>query len=302
MRYAHDVRSELPSLTALQAFEATLRHRSFSRAAEELFRTQGAISRQVAQLERDLGVELFRREHPRIHPTAAAERFGTKLRALLDRLEALTLEVRSASATGGVLELAVLPTFGTRWLIPRLADFRRAHPDVALELTTRLGVFDFEVELFDAAIHYGEPLWPGAELVPLMKEEVVVVASPALLAASKPAEPSELTQQPLLQLSSRPGAWGEWFASVGVPARSVRGAARFEHHLMIIQAAVAGLGFALLPTFLVKPELESGALVEPFPGRRVLTPKAYYLAYPPRSAGLPALEALRTWLLGALAG
>lgn len=295
------MRHDLPSLTALQAFEATLRHRSFSRAAEELFRTQGAISRQVAQLESDLGVELFRREHPRIVPTAAAERFGTRLRALLDRLEALTLEVRSATATGGVLELAVLPTLGTRWLIPRLARFRERHPDVALQLTTRLAVFDFEVELLDAAIHYGDAVWPGAELVPLMEEEVVVVASPALARAAALASPAELAAQPLLELVSRPGAWAEWFAGAGVAPRALRGAARFEHHLMIIQAALAGLGFALLPTFLVRPELERGELVEPLPGRRFKTQKSYFLAFPAKNRELPALRAFAGWLREELA-
>jgi LysR family glycine cleavage system transcriptional activator len=301
MRYAHDVRPELPSLIALQAFEATLRHRSFSRAAEELFRTQGAVSRQVAQLEQQLGVELFRREHPRIHPTAAAERIAAKLRALLDRLAALTLEMRSASATGGVLELAILPTFGTRWLIPRLAGFRAQHPDVALQLSTRLAAVGFEVELLDAAIHHGDAHWPGAELEPLMREEVTVVAAPALARAARLAEPGELGAQPLLQLQSRLGAWEEWFASAGVAPRAVRSAARFEHHLMVIQAAIAGLGFALLPTFLVRPELERGELLEPFPGRRFVTRKAYYLAYPPQNRALPALRAFAGWLAAELA-
>jgi LysR family glycine cleavage system transcriptional activator len=296
MRYAHDVRPELPSLTALQAFEAALRHRSFSRAAEELYRTQGAVSRQVQQLERELGVELFRREHPRIVPTAAAERFGTRLRALLDRLEALTLEVRSATATGGVLELAILPTFGTRWLIPRLASFRERHPDVALQLSTRLTLFDFEVELLDAAIHYGDATWPGAELEPLFQEEVTVVAAPAVARTTALTDPADLATQPLLQLQSRPAAWDEWFTSAGVAPRALRSAARFEHHLMIIQAAIAGLGFALLPTFLVRPELERGELVEPFPALRFVGPKAYYLAFPPRNRDLPALRAFASWL------
>lgn len=295
------MRPELPSLTALQAFESALRHQSFSRAAEELHRTQGAVSRQVALLEQQLGVELFRREHPRVRPTPTAERFGAKLRPLLDRLEALTFETRSASDTGGVLELAILPTLGTRWLIPRLPDFRRAHPDVTLQLTTRLGVFDFEVELLDAAIHYGDARWPGASLEPLMKEEVTIVASPELARETELAAPADLAAQPLLQLQSRLGAWPEWFRALGVEVRTVRSAARFEHHLMVIQAAIAGLGFALLPTFLVRPELERGELVEPFPARRVLTPQAYYLAWPARSDGLPALDAFRSWMKAELA-
>jgi LysR family glycine cleavage system transcriptional activator len=290
------MRPELPSLTALQAFEAALRHQSFTRAAEELGRTQGAVSRQVALLEAQLGVALFHREHPRVRPTRAAERFGLKLRALLDRLSALLLEMQAHTATGGVLHLAILPTLGTRWLIPRIKAFYRRHPDVSLQLTTRLGVFDFEVELLDAAIHYGEAVWPGARLEHLMDEEVAVVAGAELLASARLDRPQDLAAMPLLQLQSRLGAWDEWFAAVGAPGLRYQSAARFEHHLMVIQAAIAGLGVALLPSFLVREELASGALVEPFPQLRARTRRAYWLAYPERSLELPALTALRDWL------
>jgi LysR family glycine cleavage system transcriptional activator len=295
------MRPELPSLTALQAFEAVLRHRSFSRAAVELGRTQGAVSRQVALLEQQLGVQLFFREHPRVRPTRAAERFGAKLGAVLDRLAAILLEMQAHTETGGVLNLAILPTLGTRWLIPRIPDFYRRHPDVALQLTTRLGVFDFDVELFDAAIHYGEALWPGARLEHLMDEEVVVVASPELLINAHLQKPADLAGQPLLQLQSRLGAWDEWFEARGAPGLRYKSAARFEHHLMVIQAALAGLGVALLPSFLVREELTNGTLVEPFPQARAITRRAYWLAYPERSLELPALTALLQWLRQRLA-
>ncbi len=290
------MRPELPSLIALQALDAALRHENFSRAAAELHRTQGAISRQVAALEDQLGVLLFHRDHPRVVPTPTARRYGTQVRAILDRLAAATLEAKSGASHGGVLHLAILPTFGTRWLIPRIPDFYAAHPDVGLELTSRIGLFDFEVELLDAAIHYGEGLWPGARVAKLLDEEVAVVCSPDLAAGAPLETIDDLAATPLLQLQSRPNAWRAWFEAKGKGSPAARAGAVFEHHLMVVQAAVASLGVALVPTFLVVEELASGTLIEPLAEGRAKTDSAYWLAYPERSATLPALRALRTWL------
>lgn len=315
------MRQELPSLAALQAFEAALRHRSFTRAAHELARTQGAISRQVAGLEAELGLRLFHREHPRVRPTPAAEVLGTKVRAILDRLAAVVLEARSAAEGGGVLNLAILPTFGTQWLIPRVRSFYSAHPGVLVHFATRLRPFDFDGgeplggarpgdapggeggEHFDAAIHHGEPDWPGAHLEHLMDEQVIVVCAPELQAELGPpgrARPEDLFGRTLLQLQSRPGAWPEWLEAQGVTDEvglaAARRGPRFENHLMVIQAALAGLGVALLPTFLVQTELAEGRLATPFPDRVAGTPRSYWLVYPERSAELPALVAFRAWL------
>ena len=288
---------ELPSLTALQAFEAALRHQSFTRAAAELHRTQGAVSRQVLLLEEQLGVSLFHREHPRVRPTPAAEVFGAKVRVILDRLAAVVLEAQASKGEGGVLNLAILPTFGTQWLIPRIASFNKANPGVSVNFTTRIHAFDFEGEELDAAIHHGEADWPGARLEHLLDEDVVVVCSPELLRTAAIEEPADLKGRTLLQLESRLGSWNEWFAAMNVDGVDGRRGPRFEHHLMVIQAAIAGLGIALLPSFLVQKELASESLVTPFPGQVVKTRKAYWLAYPERSLELPALRAFRDWLV-----
>ena len=288
--------SELPSLATLLAFEAAWRHQSFTRAAEELGRTQGAVSRQVANLERDLGLELFVREHPNVRPTRAGEVFARKVGGVIDRLQAAVVEVRAFGGQGGVLNLAILPTFGTRWLIPRIARFYAAHPDVSVNFTTRLVPFDFDADDLDAAIHYGLRTWPRCVLDPLMGEEVQVVCSPELASRGPLAMPADLAGHTMLQLSSRLGAWQEWLDSVGVAGIDGRRGPRFEHHLMIIQAATAGLGVALLPSFLVRKELETGQLVEPFPGTTLSTSRSYWLAYPERSRKLPALRAFRRWL------
>ena len=287
---------ELPSLTALQAFEAALRHQSFTRAARELHVTQGAVSRQVAQLEGQLGVSLFHREHPRVRPTRAAEAYGAKLRVLLDRLAAITLELQTSGGEGGLLSLSILPTFGTTWLIPRMPAFFAAHPLVQINFTTSLQAFDFESEEVDAAIHYGEGVWPGARVEPLMEERVTVVCHPDLAAREKLRGAKDLADQTLLQLTSRPGAWEDWFAQNDVSDLAGRRGPRFEQHLMVLQAARAGLGIALLPSFLAAKPLNNGELVEPFPQTTRVSANAYWLVYPERSLELASLHAFRKWL------
>ncbi len=288
---------ELPSLTALQAFEAAVRHRSFSRAAAELHVTQGAVSRQIAGLEAKLGVTLFHREGPRVRPTRAAAEHATKLRALLDRLSAWTLGLQQADAGGGVLQLAVIPTFGTRWLIPRLERFSARHPGVALALNSRIHPFDFELEELDAAIYHGEGSFPGANVEHLLDEAVQVVASPAWKERHRPQSPADLKSLTLLRLQSSRRAWNEWFLAVGAGPESTALGPRFEHHLMILQAARASLGCALIPTILVQEELESGALEPVFPDLEpVVTSRPYWLVYPDRSRDLPTLRAFRAWL------
>lgn len=285
---------DLPSMTALLAFEASLRHLSFTRAGEELGRTQGAISRQVAALEKELRTRLFIRDHAKLRPTPAARAYGAQIGGLLARLEGLSNEMRESGEVGGVLHLAILPTFGTRWLIPRMPSFGQAHPEVSIHLTTEIGVFDFDTVGLDAAIHHGAPHWPGAVLEPLMQEEIIVVCTPAIAAGLR--EPSDLLQERLLRVASRPGAWASWFETKDVRGARWPEGPLFESHLMSIQAAVAGLGVAQLPSFLVQDELRRGELVEPFPHQEIAGELSYYLAYPAWNRELPSLKAFRTWL------
>lgn len=286
--------AELPSLTALTAFDATIRLGSFTAAAKALGRTQGAVSRQVALLETQLGAQLFHREHPRVRPTRAAEVFGTRVHRILERLRVAVADVREESAIGGVLHLALLPTFGTTWLIPRLPTFLREHPDVSVELTTSLKTFHFDDGDLDAAIHYGEGTWPGARAERLMREQVTVCCTPAL--ARRVQAPSDLADLTLLQIVSRPRAWDQWLAARGVEGIEGRRGPRFEHHMMVVEAARAGLGFALLPDFVAEAPLASGELVEVFGPTRFATDRSYWLVYPDRSLELGSLLAFRAWL------
>jgi DNA-binding transcriptional LysR family regulator len=287
----------LPSTAALQAFESAAAHGSITAAARELHLTQGAVSRQIQALEEHLGADLFHRERQRIRLTAAGEHYLQHLRAAFDRLETAALELRTLRRGGGVLQLAILPTYGTRWLIPRFPSFAEANPDVQVHFTTRLQAFDFAAEDLDAAIHHGVEHWPGARLDKLMDEDVVLVCSPSYRRRLGLETPADLRRATMLQMATRPMAFPEWLAKKGVTGVDGRRGPRFEHHQMVLQAAIAGLGVAVLPTFACDEELAAGRVVEAFAATREPTGKAYWLAYPEARAELPALQAFRRWLL-----
>lgn len=297
MRYPHDVSRSLPTTASLEAFESAAFHLSFTAAARELHVTQGAISRQVQALEAHLGIPLFVRERQRIALATAGEHYLQHVRSAFDRLEAAALELRTLARGGGVLQLGILPTYGTRWLIPRFPSFVQAHPDIQVHFTTKLQPFDFASEDLDAAIHYGDPHWPGARLDALMDEDVVLVCSAAYKKKQGLKVPADLRRATLLQMSTRPQAFEDWLAKKGVAGIDGRRGPRFEHHQMVLQAALAGLGVAVLPAFVCDDELTTGRVVEPFPDTRLPTGKGYWLAYPERRANWPALVAFRTWLL-----
>ncbi len=292
-----NVSRSLPGTQALQAFESAAWHGSITAAARELHLTQGAISRQIQALEQHLGVALFHRERQRIRLTAPGEHYLQHVRSAFDRLEAAALELRTLQRGGGVLQLAILPTYGTRWLIPAFPSFANAHPDVQVHFTTRLQPFDFASEDLDAAIHYGEAHWPEARLDALMDEHVVAVCSPAYRDRIGLREAADLRRATLLQIATRPQGFEEWLRSNGIPGIDGRRGPRFEHHQMVLQAAIAGLGVALLPTFACDAELADGRVVEAIAGTKTATGKGYWLVYPERRASLPALQAFRSWLL-----
>jgi LysR family glycine cleavage system transcriptional activator len=281
----------------LQAFESAAFHGSITAAARELHLTQGAISRQIQALEEHLGVDLFARERQRIRLTATGEHYLQHVRSAFDRLEAAALELRTLQRGGGVLNLAILPTYGTKWLIPRFPSFAQSHPDVQVNFTTKLQPFDFASEDLDAAIHHGDAHWPGARLDALMDEDVVLVCSPGYRKRTRLHAPKDLARATLLQMTTRPNAFDDWLGAKHVAGVDGRRGPRFEHHQMVLQAAIAGLGVAVLPAFLCADELASGAIVEAFADTRVPTGKGYWLVYPERRRELPALVAFRAWLL-----
>lgn len=288
----------LPSLNALRTFEAVSRHNSFTRAAEELNVTQSAASRLVRSLEDYLQVPLFARHSRRIELTDEGRFYSRLVRDALDLIEAGTVELVSSSQGKGTLSIGMLPTFGTRWLLPRLPSFQEQHPEIALNVISSDGELDFTKERIDVAIRFGHGNWPDAIIDPLMGEEIIVVCSPKLMQGPHPLTSYDaLRFHPLIQHSTRPHSWDHWFRSVGTPRDYLRWGPSFEHFFMITQAAIAGLGVALLPSFLVEDELRNGALHQPFPVR-IAGPGAYYLVTSAAKAELRRVKLFRSWMLG----
>jgi len=291
------MRRHTPPTAALQAFEACARHLSVSRAAEELHLTQSAVSRQLAGLEALLGVRLFLRVRQRLVLTAAAAAYAPQLRAALARIEAATLEVMAHQGAGGTLTLSVQPTFGTRWLMPRLPRFLAAHRRIVVNFrnyTTRPTPLDFAAEDVDAAIMLEEPPQPGIATHRLVADRRVPVCAPAL--AETLARPEDLIGQTLLQHSTRPRGWADWFAMVGLDGVDAFRGPRFHHHAMVAEAAAQGMGVALMPRFMVAEDIARGRLAMPF-DQALDSGEHFALAYPADAADLPALRAFRDWVL-----
>lgn len=283
-------RSQMPDLAALQAFEAAARHGSFTRAAIELDLTQSAVSRQIKDLEAQLGIALFERIRQRIVLSAAGQRLRPEIEALLAGVAHLTLRAASGRDVTGHLALATLPTFGSRWLMPRLPGFLAAHPGLQVSVTSRQGAFDLGAEGVDLAIHYGKPAWPGASCTYLCAETVLAVAAPGVAPGN--ALPDDL---PLLHLDSRPMLWPEWLGAQGQPvARGFQGH-RFDQFSLLIEAALAGMGAALLPSYLIERELRAGDL-RPLPGGALTTDAAYWIVIPDARASDPVALAFRDWI------
>jgi LysR family transcriptional regulator, glycine cleavage system transcriptional activator len=295
----HYHRRSMPSISELAAFECAARHLSFTRAAEELHLTQGAISRQIINLEEALGVRLFQRVRRSIVLTDMGRAYERDVRRILLDLAGSTDRIRAIGSSPS-LSLAVLPTFATRWLMPRVSRFIRAHPGVMPHFHVRLVPFDFEVESFDAAIHFGDGVWPGAEAHFLCREQIVVVASPAFIEHHGLMAPEDLIRVTRLHQTTRPDAWAQWFQHQGLVLDEVQRGPRLEQFGMIAEAAVGGLGAALVPRFLVEQELADGRL-ETLAGLPLASTSAYWLIVPDRKRDDTLVISFRDWLLQEIA-
>ncbi|MCQ1855351.1 LysR family transcriptional regulator [Neorhizobium galegae] len=284
----------LPSFSLLSAFEAAARTGSVTAAANELGLTQSAVSRQISALEKQLGVALFLRERQTIRLTLAGDGYAREVREALRRISHASLNLR-ANPSGGTLNLAILPFFGTRWLTPRIGRFLDAHPGMVVNLITRLEPFDFRFDTLDAAIHFGAARWPGAALTFLMDEEVLPACSPEFKMRHNLQTPADVLRAPQLHLNTRPDAWELWFSKNRITFDALHGML-FDQFITMVEAATAGLGAALLPRFLIGRELEQGLLVPAVEAERMETGQ-YHLAYPPDRATYPPLAAFREWII-----
>ena len=287
----------LPSLTALSAFESAARTGSITAAARELNLSQGAISRQISALERQLEVTMFHREHQRLRLTPAGHAYAHEIREGLKRIGTASMSLR-ANPAGGSLSLSVPPAFAAKWLVPALPRFQRQHPGVALNLLTHATKVAFESGGVDAAIHFGEQGWPEVEHLDLFSHAVIPVGSRAITERFVFREPADLRKAPLLHLTRWPDGWEQWLAHHGAPAGKVHGML-FDQLMTLAAACCAGLGLALLPPRLFGEELARGELVPalnlPFEARL-----RYRLLWPADRTGYPPLSAFRDWLGGEL--
>jgi DNA-binding transcriptional LysR family regulator len=290
------MRRKIPSTAALVAFEAAARHESFTRAAEELALTQSAICRQIGGLEAFLGLELFRRSRRGVKLTEAGQSYARRVSVQLDAVERDTLSVMGQQGAM-TIELALVPTFGTQWLLPRLRRFQALHPEITVNLTNRTRPFLFADTDFDAAIYFGDGDWSGTSAYALMPEHSAPVCSPALLGKTGQPSAQAIAGMPLLQQTTRPYAWRQWFDSLGMKVPRDMTGPRLELFSMLAQAAEHGMGVALIPPFLIQRELAEERLVIAHPHVYRREGQAYHLMIPERRVESAAMNAFRDWLL-----
>jgi len=285
-----------PSMSLLLVFEAAARYESYTRAAEELALSQSAISRQIQTLEDQLGITLFRREGRAVRLTDVGRRYALEMSAALGRIRSATLQAMSYQSGTGSLRLATLPTFGSKWLLPRLHLFYGEHPGVNVHIHSRIGTIDFDAGEIDAAItvNVGPPA--GVISHHLQNEWLVAIAGSAQLGRKKRLEPAWVKSQPLLMIASNPQAWAKWFSEHALEHRHMRMGPSFELTSHLIQAVMAGIGVGLVPQALVEDEIKRGDVVAL--GEPMLSERSYYLVNPERNETLPSLRAFREWLLG----
>ncbi len=288
-------RRRIPSNSALMAFEAAARHGSFARAADELALTEGAISRQIGRLEAFLGVALFERVGNRVRVVPNGARYAAQVREVLDRLERDSQYLMGQAGDGGSIDIAVTPTFATRWLIPRLGGFQAEHPNITVHLADRAEPFVLAGSGFDAAIHFEHPAWAGMHTYRLCEEVLVPVCRPSLLAGGHPD--ALLGTLPRLHKRQTPDAWSAYVQETGLPVDNPAVGARHDLYSMLIAAALAGLGVALVPRLYVEAEIAQGLLAAPWPdGRGVV--KRFCLVVPEAlELGDGPLRTFARWVL-----
>ena len=289
------MRPRLPSLNALKAFEAAARHESFTRAAEELCVTQGAVSHQVKALEAELAIKLFNRERQRLLITEAGRDYLNVVRDALDRIAIGTERLVQRQSTG-VLTVSTSPDFAAKWLVHRLGHFAEAHAGIDLRVSATLHHVDFAREEVDLAVRHGDGNWPGLDTVRLSAEQLFAVCSPKLLSGRRrPDKVYDLLKLPLIHLDSR-ADWANWLRGAGVDDSAVIHGPVLNRASMVIDAAINGQGVALARTTLAAWDLINGRLVRPFPESLRLS-KTYWIVCPKATASLPKIVTFRDWLL-----
>ncbi|MDP3340292.1 transcriptional regulator GcvA [Frigidibacter sp.] len=285
----------LPSLNALRAFEAAARHGSMSRAADELHVTAGAVSQQIRELERDLGVPLFHRKPRQISLTDTGAQLFPALRSAFRILRDASDKARARPGTA-VLTVSCTSGFASQWLLPRLSNFERLHPGIDLRISASNRVLDFQQDRIDLAVRHGLGRWPGLSAERLLDDELTPVCSPGYIRVHGPfAGSGDLSRATLLHDEHRHD-WALWLVAAGAPGVDAAVGPVFVDGTGAIEAAKAGQGMGLVRRSMVAQDLAEGRLAAPF-GQSLKSDLAYYLAYPPEALDKAHVAAFRGWLL-----
>lgn len=304
------MRRNIPSLQSLICFESAAKHASYTHASQELFITQSAVSRQIQQLEEYLGVMLFSRTRHGVDLTEAGKQYAKSIKPFLQGIEKSTSDIMMHKGLGGTLKLGVVPTFATRWLLPKLHKLNAQHPEITVHLETSTKPFLFNENVFNAAIFAGTQQqiehWPGIQAHYLMDEEVVPVCSPKLIESNFPLaemtddhsfnlSDEELLQLPLLQQTTRPSIWQEWFQAHQLQHPKPFDGQRHELFSMLSVAASHGMGMALIPQMLIEAELRKKELVIAS-NKKLHGSRKYYLVHS-RQDSSPQIQKFVDWVL-----
>ncbi len=284
----------LPPLNALKAFEAAARSESFTRAAEELGVTQGAVSHQVKALEATLGIKLFNRERQRLVITEAGREYLSVVRDAFDRI-AVGTERLVQRQSSGILTVSTSPDFAAKWLVHRLGRFAESHPEIDLRVSATADHVDFAREDVDLAVRHGDGNWAGLHVVRLCPEQLFPVCSPKLVSRRKRiTTASDLLKFPLLRLNDWK-TWTRWFEAAGVTDPVAHGPI-LNRASMLIDAALDGQGVALARTALAAWDIINGRLVRPIDVSLRMS-KTYWIVCPNVTSSVPKIATFRNWLL-----
>jgi len=284
----------LPPLNAIKAFEAAARLVSFTKAGDELNVTHGAISRQVALLESWLGIPLFRRMKSQVVLTDAGKKFLDEMGSALDRIALAAIHL-THDTRPVILAVNAPPTFTLRWLIPRISSFQRRNLGIDVRLTTPVAPIDFSKEGYDIAIRGADEPLAGIISRPFLTESILPVCHPDLLQKLPLAVPDDLVRHTLLTYSTEPYRWQDWFREVHGGDVKPAGTLNFEQMYFSLQAALEGLGVALIPYFMIVDDIAAGRLCAPLGTLGVRT-RHYYANLSPNAAPSLAQNAFCDWL------
>lgn len=284
-----------PTIQELLAFDAVARHESLTRAAGALCISVSAVSKQLAGLDEFIGTPLLQKNGRGVQLTAAGRAYWAKISPSLRAIETATFEARSGDSSSGVITLSSVPTFLTKWLIPRLSDFRRHHPGVTFSFSQHLGLSEAQPPDIDAAIRYGSGDWTGVRCDYIAGREFVCIHAPSLAKRGRGLGPQDVMNQTLLHHEQAPLAWRQWAARHGLDEMQTLSGPRFAQYSAVIQAVVSGFGAGLVPKVLIEEELESGAAVTV--GASIELEQGHYLCFGPERLERPVFAAFRSWVL-----